>query len=324
MGVGRWHLRLERETFDCVIIDEAARCGPGDLAVACQVAQQVILVGDHKQLPPFLEKDVVNLVARDLACPTGEVERSDFQRLFEAPYADLAGRTLKTQYRMREPIGRLVSDCFYPETGGIDAGRTTSSECYGRLPPVISRHVTWVDSGDGGEERASGSFSFVNRSEIDRIIEILEDIDHDEQLVQGLVDDATVEGLPAAIGIIAAYKAQAEAIEERIWQSTLSGKLRQTCKIGTVDSYQGKENPIVIFSAVRCNPHDEIGFTRSWERVNVSLSRARERLVIVGSWDFWERAGDNAPLGRVVNYIASRMAASDGSYDRILKTLEKI
>jgi len=320
VGVGRWHLGLERETFDCVIIDEAARCGPGDLAVACQVAQQVILVGDHKQLPPFLERNVVNRVAMDLSCPPRQVERSDFQRLFEAPYAGLAGRTLKTQYRMREPIGKLVSECFYPETEGIEPGRTTSAECYSRLPSSVSRHVTWVDSGDGGEERVRTSF--VNRSEIDRIIEILEKIDLDEQLVDGMVDDAAAEGLPAAIGIIAAYKAQAEAIEERIWESTLSSKLRQTCKIGTVDSYQGKENPIVIFSAVRCNPHDEIGFTRSWERVNVSLSRARERLVIVGSWSFWENAGDCAPLGRVVNYLSGRLAASDEGYARIIEKSE--
>ena len=134
--------------------------------------------------------------------------------------------------------------------------------------------------------------------------------------------DAYAEGLPAAIGIIAAYKAQAEAIEERVWQSSLSSKLRQTCKIGTVDSYQGKENSIVIFSAVRCNSHDEIGFTRSWERVNVSLSRARDRLVIVGSWNFWANAGDHAPLGKVVNFVNSRLADSDEGYARIDETLE--
>lgn len=320
VGVGRWQLGLECETFDCVIIDEAARCGPGDLAVASQVAQQVILVGDHKQLPPFLEKDVANRVASVLACPIRQVERSDFQRLFEAPYAELAGRTLKSQYRMRAPIGGLVSECFYPETGGIEAGRTTSAECYDQLPTSISRHVTWIDSGDGGEERVRTSF--VNRSEIDRIIEILNEIDRDEKLVQGLIDDATAEGLTAAIGIIAAYKAQAEAIEERIWQSSLSSKLRQTCKIGTVDSYQGKENPVVIFSAVRCNPHDEIGFTQSWERVNVSLSRARERLVIVGSWNFWENAGDDAPLGKVVSYLAERLSDPDGGYARIVNSID--
>ena len=322
VGVGRWQLGLEGETFDCVIIDEAARCGPGDLAVASQVAHQVILVGDHKQLPPFLEKDVVSRVARELPCPTRQVERSDFQRLFESPYAKLAGRTLKTQYRMRGPIGRLVSICFYPETDGIEAGRETSAECYNRLPKQISREVTWIDSGDGGEE--PDRKSHVNRFEIDRIMQVLEEIDRDNQLVEGLINDASAEGLPAAIGIIAAYKDQAEAIEERVWQSSLSNKLRQTCKIGTVDSYQGKENPVVIFSAVRCNLYDEIGFTRSWERVNVALSRARERLVIVGSWNFWTNVGDHAPLGKVVSFVNSRLAESDEGYARIAETLESI
>jgi serine/threonine protein kinase len=322
VGVGRRHLGIEDERFDCVIIDEAARCGPGDLAVASQVAHQVILVGDHKQLPPFLEKDIVQIVAKDLSCSAEQVERSDFQRMFESLYAKYAGRTLNTQYRMREPIGRLVSECFYPDTSSIETGRTTSAECYDRLPASISRHVTWIDSGVGGEERVPGGFSFVNNSEIDLVIQILEEIDCDTRLVESLIDDATTEGLPAAIGIIAAYKAQADAIEKRIWVSSLSSKLRQTCKVGTVDSYQGKENPVVIFSAVRCNPHEDIGFTRSWERINVSLSRARERLVIVGSWNFWESAGDDAPLGKVVHYIASRLRESDDGYARIYETLE--
>jgi serine/threonine protein kinase len=316
VGVGRWELGLERETFDCLIIDEAARCGPGDLAVASQVAHQVILVGDHKQLPPYLEKDVVELVSRKLSCRASIVERSDFQRLFDAPFSKVAGSTLGTQYRMREPIGRLVSECFYPEVGGIKAGRENSAACYDRLPVSISSHVTWIDSGKGEEERSSGGLSFINRSEIDLIIEILEEIDRDVQLVDELIDDANSLGLPASIGIIAAYKAQVEAIERRILESSLSGKLRQACKVGTVDSYQGKENPIVIFSAVRCNSHNDIGFTRSWERVNVSLSRARERLVIVGSWSFWEQSGCNAPLGKVVNYLAARFTEADAGYGR--------
>jgi hypothetical protein len=84
--------------------------------------------------------------------------------------------------------------------------------------------------------------------------------------------------------------------------------------VDTVDSYQGKENPIVIFSAVRCNPFEEIGFTRSWERVNVSLSRARERLVIVGSWKFWLQAGETTPLGKVAHYIETRINQGSVGY----------
>lgn len=312
VGVGRWDLGLEGENFDCVIIDEAARCGPGDLAVASQVGEQVILLGDHKQLPPFMEKEVIDRVVSELGCQRRVVERSDFQRLFASDYAANAGRTLRTQYRMREPIGRLVSECFYPDTGGLECGRKSSSACYDRLPISLDHNVTWIDSGDGGEERVRTSF--VNRHEIDRIMEMLVEIDSDKKLVEDLASDAKAEAMPAAIGIIAAYKAQAEAIEERLWASSLSPRLRSTCKIGTVDSYQGKENPIVIFSAVRCNRHDEIGFTRSWERMNVSLSRARERLVIVGSWRFWESAGAEAPLGKVAQFLAGRVAESDSGY----------
>ncbi|MDB4276326.1 AAA domain-containing protein, partial [Akkermansiaceae bacterium] len=312
VGVGSWGLGLEGEVFDCVIIDEAARCGPGDLAVASQVAEQVILLGDHKQLPPFLDKELVDIVANDLGCQVETVKQSDFQRLFRSDYAAKAGRTLKTQYRMREPIGDLVSACFYPEVGGLKSGRSESAEVYSSMPSSLERHVMWIDSGAGREERVGTSF--VNRHEIDRIIEILEELAANDETVEELVRDAESEALPAAIGIIAAYKAQADAIEERIWTSSLPERVRATCKVGTVDSYQGKENPIVIFSAVRCNHYAEIGFTRSWERVNVSLSRARERLVIVGSWDFWRQAGEDVPLGKVANYFESKLEKEDGGF----------
>lgn len=312
VGVGRWNLGIEKERFDCVIIDEAARCGPGDLAVASQVGEQVVLFGDHKQLPPFLEKEVIDHVVDQLGYRRHLVERSDFERLFGSEYASITGRTLLTQYRMREPIGRLVSECFYPDSGGLKCGRESSSQCYSQLPASLERHVTWIDSGDGGEE--SMNFSFWNRHEIDKIMEVLGEIDADKALLKELAADANAEALPAAIGIIAAYKAQADAIKDRLWTSSLSSALKSTCKVGTVDSYQGKENPIVIFSAVRCNRSDEIGFTRSWERVNVSISRARERLIIVGSWNFWSNLKQEAPLGRVAQFISDRVADADAGY----------
>lgn len=316
IGVGRRDLGIESETFDCVIIDEAARCSPGDLAVASQVAEQVILLGDHKQLPPFLEKKIVDAVSDELGCDKKIVEQSDFQRLFRSKYAEKAGRTLKTQYRMREPIGRLVSECFYPELQGIESGRFESAEVYGRMTESFGSHVTWADIGHGGEEKSATSF--INRHEIERIMKLLEELGSDEQVIGELIQDADREALPAAIGIIAAYKAQADAIKERIWASSLPECLRATCKVDTVDSYQGKENPIVIFSAVRCNPFEEIGFTKSWERVNVSLSRARERLVIVGSWKFWRQTGEATPLGKVAHYIENRINQKDVGYN-ILK-----
>lgn len=312
VGIGRWDLGLESETFDCVIIDEAARCGPGDLAVASQVAEQVILLGDHKQLPPYMDKEVADIVSEDLGCKREIVARSDFYRLFCSDYAIRSGRTLKTQYRMREPIGKLVSTCFYPEVGGLEPGRHASAEVYGRLPSGLENHVTWVDTGTGAEERVGTSF--VNRHEIDRIMKLLEELASAGDVVDELALDAMSEALPAAIGIIAAYKAQADAIEERIWTSSLPERLRATCKVGTVDSYQGKENPIVIFSAVRCNSYEEIGFTRSWERVNVSLSRARERLIVVGSWNFWLSTGEESPLGKVAKYIDGCIACKESGY----------
>ena len=263
-----------------------------------------------------MEKDIIDLVEQDIGCARATVEQSDFQRLFRSEYAGKAGRTLRIQYRMQRPIGELVSACFYPDIGGLEAGRSKIAEVYNRMPDSLRAQVTWADTGNGEEE--SVGTSFINVHEIDLIIELLEEIAKDKQLLEDVITDADSEMLPAAIGIIAAYKAQADAIEDRIWTSSLPERLRATCKVGTVDSYQGKENPIVIFSSVRCNYYEGIGFTRSWERVNVSLSRARERLIIVGSHTFWRGTGDQAPLGKVAQYVEDKVNAGDKGF-RILE-----
>jgi len=115
------------------------------------------------------------------------------------------------------------------------------------MPLCLQACVTWIDTGEG-EEEGNGT-SFMNRHEVDRIMWLLSEIASDGERVRELADDADRQKLPAAVGIIAAYKAQAEAIEERIWASSLPKAFLEICKVGTVDSYEGKENPIIIFGS---------------------------------------------------------------------------
>lgn len=320
VGVGRWNLGIDKKDFDWVIIDEAARCGPGELSVAMQVGHQIILVGDHKQLPPHVDRELVTIVTDALGCPAGAVTQSDFQRVFTSPLGSVIAKSLDTQYRMVEPINRLVSDCFYPEIGGLSTGRSTSPDHYSLMPQELVKEVTWIDTGRINEATETRDYtSFVNASEAETIMDILQKIDDNSDLVQHLSEEKRVKGVEAAIGIITAYKAQAVRLQEQLWASTISPELKELCKVDTVDSYQGKENPIIIFSPTRTNLSRTCGHTDSEERINVSLSRAQERLIIVGCREFWAQL-PNTPLGRVHEYITQKSDAGDIEFTCLEKT----
>ncbi len=147
VGVGDGKLRITEKTFDLVIVDEAARATSSELAVAIQSAHRVLLVGDHRQLPPTLDRDVV----RRLAVQTGitdepELLRSDFERAFGSRYGQLVSVALRLQYRMAPEIGQLVSDVFYPDVGLITE-RGPPEPYYDGLPSPFDGQFAWVDSG---------------------------------------------------------------------------------------------------------------------------------------------------------------------------------
>lgn len=93
---------------------EPARCTASELLVPLQAARWAVLVGDLAQLEPHHEAAVINRVAEITRIPKKEIQRSDFERVFLTSYASEAGARLKTQYRMLPPIGKLVSEAFYP------------------------------------------------------------------------------------------------------------------------------------------------------------------------------------------------------------------
>ena len=109
VGLGRSQFGVANNRYDWVIVDEAARATPSELAVAIQSGRRVLLVGDHRQLPPLYKKPVVRKIAADLQWPDHAVlTRSDFERAFESDYGRQVGATLRTQYRMAPPIGALA------------------------------------------------------------------------------------------------------------------------------------------------------------------------------------------------------------------------
>ncbi|EAB8409633.1 hypothetical protein ZG30_004163 [Salmonella enterica subsp. enterica] len=101
VGLGRSPFGVAKNRYDWVIVDEAARATPGELAIAIQSGRRVLLVGDHRQLPPLYPEPVVRKISIELNYSDRAVlTRSDFERAFESDYGKQVGATLRTQYRM--------------------------------------------------------------------------------------------------------------------------------------------------------------------------------------------------------------------------------
>lgn len=302
VGLGRSQFGVARNRYDWVIVDEAARATPGELAVAIQSGRRVLLVGDHRQLPPLYTEPLVRRIAVDLQWPDRSVlTRSDFERAFESDYGRQVGATLQTQYRMAPPIGELVSACFYPVP--LQPGRGEPPAWFDQLPERIRGVVTWVDTSDAGRESHDRPKTpgFDNLYEAREILDLLRAICTSGLFVQSLIDQSTEEEKP--IGVICMYAAQERLLQRMLSEQDWATGYRRLIKIDTVDSYQGKENRIIIVSTTRNNGRFEQGFLSSNERVNVAISRAMDRLVIVGAARMWRERHQRSPMGRVLAHI---------------------
>ncbi|WP_434725290.1 AAA domain-containing protein [Mesorhizobium sp. RIZ17] len=313
VGLGRASLGLTSTAFDLVIVDEAARCTASELLVPLQVARWAVLVGDQAQLQPQHKAEVIEQVAERTKIAKNEIQRSDFERVFETKYGLAAGARLRTQYRMLPPIGKLVSEAFYPKLD-LEAGREKPAIDLNLLPGELSHPLTWIETDDLGEAAYDAKMkeggSRQNRVEADAIVATLETWCAHSPFRQWL--EAQTE-FPIAVGIICMYAAQRDLIHRKLLRSSVSELLTKHIKVGTVDSYQGKENPIVVLSLVRNNidgaqegPVRTIreGFLVAPNRINVAASRAMDRLVIVGARHRWRTAG---PMGQLVAGFAKRV-----------------
>lgn len=318
VGLGRTSLGLTATPFDLVIVDEAARCTSSDLAVPMQAGRWVVLVGDHAQLEPQHPATVVSTVAAQIKTDELTVIRSDFERLFANGYGALAGAKLKTQYRMLPPIGKVVSEAFYD--GQLTAGRDTPEVDPHILPDGLERPITWITTdalAAHGEDRTEGSgTSRVNPAEADAIVSLLKGWTNDKAFTDFICDQTKHAHV---IGVICMYAAQADLLRKKIQAANLPEAFRRTIKIGTVDSYQGKENPIVILSLVRNNVDGPTeggistirpGFLIRPNRINVAVSRAMDRLIIVGAKSRWQTG---TPMYKLSEAVERRYQAGEAT-----------
>ncbi len=272
--------------FDYVIIDEAAKATFPEILVPMIRARKVVLVGDHKQLPPVFDETVLrkdgNIRADDLVA-------SGFAKLFEL-LPDISKETLSTQYRMHPVIGRMISTIFYD---GIVQDGVSEDDRAISLPSYKNKVITWISTSKQGSERyeSTRKSSICNELEVTAIQQCLDRIQH----------DIAHEGKTISVGIITAYRAQLNLINNRI---QLGNYANLNIDTNTVDAFQGSQRDIIIYSTVRSNVEKGIGFLRVESRLNVSLSRARCALFLVGDYEFLNSARNSKNRFReIIQYI---------------------
>jgi superfamily I DNA and/or RNA helicase len=286
------------------------------LAVPAQAGGWIVLVGDHEQLEPQHPELLVEDVSKRLGIGVAEVARSDFERVFETAYGREAGHTLNRQYRMLPAIGEIVSESFYD--GVLEHGREEPIIAPSKLPPDLSCPVTWVDTASLGERarqtEPNHRKSLTNPIEADAIVTLLKKWGDHEPFLEWLQAQQTH---PHAIGIICAYSAQRDLVRRKLNLAAIHPTVRSALKVDTIDSYQGKENPIVLVSLVRNNwdgAKDEgvrtirPGFLATPNRINVAISRAMDRLVLVGSRSRWQ---SHSPMDRIAKAFSKRMPSNE-------------
>lgn len=304
VGVGKQALGITEVPYDWVIVDEAARASPMELVVAMQAGKRVLLVGDHLQLPPSYPRAVEDQASALLGMQRKDFRRmNNFQRAFSSNYGQSVGRTLRVQYRMAEHINRLVSHCFYADA--LEVGRAPPGAEYEKLPEFLASQVVWVDTQDQGREafhRPAGTHegALVNEQEALAVVEVVRAILTSAGFLEAV--QAQEGDHEPIIGVIAMYSDQRDMIREKLEQAEWASGLRHCFSVGTVDSYQGKENRIIVLSVVRNDTSENVGFLSDPERINVAMSRSKDRLVIVTSSAMW-RSRTETPMKNVLDEV---------------------
>ncbi len=285
--------RMLREVrFDWVIVDEAAKATPAEVLVSLVVGRRFVLVGDHHQLPPFLDTQT----ERDIASANLDPERarrSLFEDIFEK-VAPTNRETLRRQFRMHRSIGSFVGDLFYSELGGLETGVPDSERTLNLSKFDRPHRVFWLDV--AGRETPDGT-SYWNQQEVDAVLKLLKNFE----------EELRARGTRYSVGVIAAYAAQVQRLRRAIMPSTRAWSALQV-RIDTVDAFQGKQDDLILYSLVRVG-EGEKRFLSDRRRLNVAFSRAKRLLVIVGHR---ESAEQSPRLSQAIKLLPAENVLTEG------------
>ena len=262
-------LRFEDLEFDLVIADEAGQIQVMDLLVPLVRARRAVLVGDHLQLPPLVEPEITQKIRENEPenQELGEwLEKSLFERLIERPSTPAANMVmLDTQYRMPRQIADFISTQFYNGNYHTGPEKSAHSDPFFSGSPLV--FVDTMREYRHFEQRSEDGQGYVNPLEA--------------RLIGDLLLAYQAKNIEA--GVIVPYKKQAELVrrELRRRQAGLSED-ELISRVATVDSFQGREQDVIIFGFTRSNTEGRIGFLTELRRLNVSLTRARHQLLLIG------------------------------------------
>ena len=259
--IGSAYRLMERRRFSTLFIDEAAQALEPACWAATLKADRVIMGGDHQQLPPTV---------KSLAAAKGGLADTLMQKIVGLHPQCVS--LLSTQYRMNEDIMSFSSRCFYH--GRLQA----APEVAHRQVSPLDTPLTWLDtSGNSDEpERRTRTGSITNAQEARFVIHALRDYIE-------MISPQKIESERIDFGIITPYRGQARLIRRLLKMQHYFRKLKRHITTGTVDGFQGQERDVIVISLVRDNADGSIGFLRDLRRMNVAMTRARMKLIIVGN-----------------------------------------
>lgn len=252
---------LEGEKYSTLFIDEAAQALEAACWIAIRKAGRVILAGDHCQLPPTV-KSIMAL--------KGGLGKTLMERIVENKPETVT--LLKMQYRMNEQIMKFSSEWFYH--GMVESAPTVSHR--GILD--YDTPMMWIDTAecDGKEEFVGENFGRINRAEAELTLQTLQQ--YLEKIGKQRILEESID-----VGIISPYRAQVQLLRKELRKREFFRPYRHLLTVNTVDGFQGQERDIILISLVRSNDCGDIGFLRDLRRMNVAITRARMKLIILGS-----------------------------------------
>ena len=282
---------LDGQKYATLFIDEAAQALEAACWIAIRKATRVVFAGDHCQLPPTV---------KSIAAIKGGLAKTLMERIVENKPEVVT--LLRVQYRMHEDIMRFSSDYFY---GGMVE---TAPQVKHRSILEYDNPMMWVDTAglDCKEEFVGETFGRINKAEANLTLETLtlylKKIGK-ERILEERID----------VGVISPYRAQVQHLRRLIAKSGDLKPFRHLISVNTVDGFQGQERDIIIISLVRANEEGQIGFLRDLRRMNVAITRARMKLIILGDSGTLTR---HPFYKRLYNYVMSEVAQTQFSkYD---------
>ena len=292
--VGSAHRLLEGMKFGTLFIDEAAQALEAACWIPMRRASRVILAGDHCQLPPTV---------KSIAALRAGLGKTLMERIAENKPEVVT--LLKIQYRMNDEIMRFSSDWFY-------GGKVESAPQIKYRSVLDYDHpITWIDTSneenqitiegeDAPEDSASTSssvsaanqnsdlnfkeqfvgesFGRINKAEAE--LTLLTLAEYFTKISKRRVLEERID-----VGIISPYRAQVQYLKKLIKKYEFFKPYRRLISVNTVDGFQGQERDVILISLVRSNDEGQIGFLKDLRRMNVAMTRARMKLIILGNKD---------------------------------------